>query len=404
MPMKKEKKKIISDLIYCIGAIGLMNVVLQFVVYPLINYQLGEAAFGDMLFWLGIVSILAPSFGLAVNNTRLVFPERWRTGNGDYIIVIFVFSGISALIVLVLCAIQNTGIMSAACLVYIIIISVFRNYSTVEYRLNLNYKKQLVFYVILSIGYVAGVFVCSFTSSWFDVFIIGETLAMLYVIFTGSIYQVSIGTTPYKKKIGKHCFTLAEAYILTNLMLNLDRLVLKYGIGSEAVSQYYVLSLLGKTIAIIGGPLSSVIISYISKENYRLNRKEFGKIVIAMLGVGSVFLIVASAITPIYIKILYSNLYNGIQGLNIIVNIAQIFYFLTTLLLVIVLTICDAKWQLRIQMGYSILFVVMAIIFTMTNGLRGFAVAAGISNASYFFLTVIIGFKFADDSTVSREK
>ena len=83
--MIKEKKKIIIDLLYSIGATGLMNVVIQFVVYPLVNRQIGESGFGNMLFWMGVVSIFAPSYGLAVNNTRLVFPEREKTSNRDYL-------------------------------------------------------------------------------------------------------------------------------------------------------------------------------------------------------------------------------------------------------------------------------------------------------------------------------
>ena len=173
---------------------------------------------------------------------------------------------------------------------------------------------------------------------------------------TGGIYDLKKKSTIYRRVLGKKCLILALAYLLTNLMLNLDRIILKYGVSDEAVSQYYVLSLLGKTIAIIGGPLSSVIIGYLSKDNYQLNRKEFGKIVGAMVIVGSVFLTITSIVTPVFIKILYPNLYAGIKGLNVIINAAQIFYFLTTLLLVIVLTVCDTKWQLRIQISYSGLF------------------------------------------------
>ncbi len=391
----KKKKKIFIDLLYCIGAIGLMNVVLQFIVYPLVNRQIGENGFGNMLFWIGVVSILAPSFGMAVNNTRLVFPEREKTSNRDYLAVVSFFVLISVIAVMVLCSFQRCGITGSLILMYIMAVSIFRNYSTVEYRLNLNYNKQFVFYFVLSVGYVLGVLVCIVTDSWFGVFVIGETAAVLYVVLTGKIYDTEAKRTLYRQDVGKKCLTLAEAYLLTNLMLNLDRIVLKYGVGNEAVSKYYVLSLLGKTIAIIGGPLSSVIIGYISKDHYRLNRKEFSKIVIIMAAVGSVFLAMASIITPIYIKILYPNLYAGIEGLNVIVNAAQIFYFLTTLLLVVVLTVCDAKWQLRIQLGYSILFLVTAVMFTMWGDLKGFAIASFFSNMCYFLGTVVIGMKFA---------
>ncbi len=394
--MRNEKRKIVVDLLYCIGATGLMNIVLQFVVYPLVNHQVGGSDFGDMLFWIGVVSIFAPSFGMAANNTRLVFPEREKTSNRDYMVIVSFFAGVSMLAVMILCIFQGSGITKSVALMYIMLVSVFRNYSTVEYRLNLNYKRQFVFYFILSVGYMLGAFVCMVTNSWFGTFIIGETIAVLYVALTGEIYRIKEKNTFYRKDVGRNSLVLAAAYLLTNLMLNLDRIVLRYGVGNEAVSQYYVLSLLGKTIAIIGGPLSSVIIGYISKDNYHLNKKEFSKIIMAMIAVGSIFLAVTSIITPIYIKVLYPNLYAGIKRLNVIVNSAQILYFLTTLLLVIVLTECDAKWQLRIQISYTGLFLVTAIVFTIQGGLKGFAVASLISNIFYFFETTFVGMKFAE--------
>lgn len=395
--MEKEKKKIISDLLYCIGATGLMNLILQFVVYPMVNYQIGENGFGDMLFWIGVVSILAPSFGLAVNNTRLVFPERQKTSNGDYISVLLIFTGAAAVVILVLCYIQKCKIAGSIVLVYIVLISIFRNYSTVEYRLNLNYKQQLLFYVILSAGYVTGALLCKFTGLWTGVFLTGETLAVLYVVCRGNIYRRFTEKTFYRKELSRKCIILAGAYLLTNLMLNLDRLVLMYSVGNEAVSQYYVVSLLGKTVAIIGGPLSSIIISYISKDDYHFNKKEFLKIVAVMSIMGLIFLGAAALITPVYIRILYPNLYAGVKGLNVLVNAAQIFYFLTTLLLVIVLTICDARWQLKIQISYSLLFSVTAVWFTNVAGLKGFAVAAFLSNLCYFLAAAAIGIKVLSD-------
>ena len=61
-----EKKRIAKDLIYCIAAVGMMNAVLQLIVYPIINNRVGETGFGQMLFMLGILNILAPSFGQGV--------------------------------------------------------------------------------------------------------------------------------------------------------------------------------------------------------------------------------------------------------------------------------------------------------------------------------------------------
>lgn len=80
-------------------------------------------------------------------------------------------------------------------------------------------------------------------------------------------------------------------------------------------------------------------------------------------------LVACSIVTPIYIKILYPNLYEAVVDLNVLVNVAQIFYFLTNVLLVIILTMCEIRWQFVIQVVYAVIFVGSAIVLTAQKGL-----------------------------------
>ena len=132
--MLKKYKKILGDLFYSVGAMALMNAVLQFAVYPLVNKTLGENIFGEMLFWLGIVSVLAPSFGTAVNNARLVFPDRSSVKNGDYDYVLMFFSFMAFAATTVIAIAQRYPAEYILILGYIVIIFLLLNYSTVEYR------------------------------------------------------------------------------------------------------------------------------------------------------------------------------------------------------------------------------------------------------------------------------
>ena len=81
--MQKLQKKFATDFIWSIAALVTMNGVLQLFVYPLLNRQLGEAEFGNVLYVLGIVAVFAPSVGLAANNIRLVESREKRVLNGD---------------------------------------------------------------------------------------------------------------------------------------------------------------------------------------------------------------------------------------------------------------------------------------------------------------------------------
>lgn len=48
--------------------------------------------------------------------------------------------------------------------------------------------------------------------------------------------------------------------------MNMDRLVIKQILGNEQVTQYYVVSLIGKTLVLLIAPINTIVISYLTKE------------------------------------------------------------------------------------------------------------------------------------------
>ena len=47
--------------------------------------------------------------------------------------------------------------------------------------------------------------------------------------------------------------------------MNMDRLVIKQILGNEQVTQYYVVSLIGKTLVLLIAPINTIVISYLTK-------------------------------------------------------------------------------------------------------------------------------------------
>ncbi len=393
-----KKKNVTMDLIYCIGSVGLMNAVLQFIVYPIVNSRVGETEFGNILYLIAILNIIAPAFGLALNNTRLVQPDRDSTKNGDYNKTLIGFAVISTILAVVISIMFGDTPVECAVYAYIVMISVIRNYASVEYRLTLNFKHQLYFYIILSIGYVIGIAFFFATGLWHWIFVVGETAAVLYVVIRGFIFKNAMEESGRSRKIMQASVVLAGSYILTYSMCNLDRIVLLFFGSSEDVTKYYVLSLLGKLIAIISGPVNSVLIGYVTKGGKKVDRKAYTKLVGLVLIVGIIFTLGCSVATPIYTKIFYPNLYGSVMDLNIIVNASQVLYFITNVLLVIVLTVCHSKWQLYIQGTYSVIFVALSVLWTNANGVAGFAYSAFVSNGIFLLITVMVGILKLDKS------
>ena len=72
----RKKKKIISDLVYTVGASVLMNGVLQLIIYPFINYRMGEEYLGNVVFYMSIVYIIGQAMGMSFCSNRLVLRNQ----------------------------------------------------------------------------------------------------------------------------------------------------------------------------------------------------------------------------------------------------------------------------------------------------------------------------------------
>ena len=68
-----------------------MNGVLQVIVYPLLNRIMGSDQLGELLYLMGLVAILCPSVGQALNTSRLVVRRDYQVTNGDYNILLLAF-------------------------------------------------------------------------------------------------------------------------------------------------------------------------------------------------------------------------------------------------------------------------------------------------------------------------
>lgn len=391
---KQTAKRIGGDLLYSIAGVAFFNIILQFIIYPYVSAKIGSAQFGNMLFLLAVVNIIAPSFGNAVNNTRMVLPEREKTENGDYMLILSCFTTVTAIVCLVISLIRGLSVIGGVLVFAVSVLTMIRIYANVEFRLDLKFKKQLVFYILLGVGYLMGAIPFLITGRWEWIFVVGELLAVIYVIISGRIFRKCKKISGRRGEIARNATTLAGSYLLTNLMLMLDRFVLLYFVDSSAVSEYYVLSLLGKTVAIIGIPLNNIIIGYLTKENRKMDHSFYLKALWGLLSLAVLFTLVCGGLTPVYIRLMYPALFDEMKDIIVlafIVSLAQILYFVTNILLVIILTFVKAKWQLIIQIVYATVFIASAIGMTLMWEIRGFAYAAVISSGIYFLMTLIVG-------------
>lgn len=389
--MQKMQKKFATDFIWSIAALVTMNGVLQIFVYPLLNRQLGEAAFGNVLYVLGIVAIFAPSVGLAANNIRLVESRERQVSNGDSLLAMLPLLAVSGIIFFAVCNGYFVGVFDYIMAALLIVLTTLRYYGDVEYRMTLNYKGYFVYYLVLSLGYIIGVLPYPLTKSWLLCFLLGEAAVWLLLVVKGHIYK------PLKRSentfvVSKKVLVLAASYLLVNMVLNLDRVLLQHLIDSSTVTVYYVASLLGKTAALLVGPLNGVVIGHLTKGKTKpITKKSFTLVSLAVLLVGAVLFAGISIVLPVFVKLLYPDIYISVLSVSTLANLSQIICFASSLLLTIMLTFCSERWQLVIQLIYAIVFLGLSVLFTNSNGLQGFVTASLAANTLRLVFTVGAG-------------
>ena len=391
MASRERQKRIVSNTAYTIGGALLMNGVLQILVYPLLNRFMGSDQLGELLYLMGLVAILCPSVGQALNTSRLVVRRDYEVVNGDYNILLLFFGGIGTAVSLFVAKDSMTSVPVVLWTVVLLMTTIFRYYGDVEYRLNLNYRRYFCYYAVLTAGYVAGFGVYLVTKNWFLVFVTGEAASLVYLAVTGTVFHGFFRRSPWFGKALERGGFLVFSYLITNLTLNIDRLALEHMIGHLAVTQYYVTSLIGKTLVLLVAPVNTIIISYLTRKQERMGRKQFLMFTGIGLGVSFVFFLGSQIGTPLFVWLFYGDLYESVKGMITVVNISQILGVLSAYLFIVVLTFTEEKWQLILQIVHLALIVCLVLIFTEQSGIMGFSIAVLIANAVRVAAVILLG-------------
>ena len=392
LDMVKKKKKLLSDLIYTVGASVLMNGVLQLIIYPFINYRMGEEYLGNVVFYMSIVSIIGQAMGMSFCSNRLVLRNQCRTTNGDFNALLRILAPLGGLVGAVIFSFYTKNVGEILAFGLIVMFTVLRYYANVEYRLKLNYKKYFLYFVILTAGYGIGAVIYAFTGQWFWIFLTGEVIATLYMFVFGTIFKKE-ARTDNTRFVAKHILFLLLSYLVFEGISNADRMILKSLLDAKAVALFYVVSMIGKTLQLFVGPINNIALSYMSADKKKMTREDFLKTTLLYVGVGAAFYLVCLVGTPLYVRLLYPNLYGDLKGLNLVVNAGQVINFAASLILPSILASLGSKYHMMLQVLYAVVYLPLAIVFTMQGGIWGFAFATLIANSLRLIELVVFGMR-----------
>lgn len=391
----KQKFKyfhVASDLIYSMAAVIILNGVTQLIVNPYMD-NIMQDSYGTVLYLFSIVSVMAASFGTGANYSRMMSQTKRKATNGDYNIflcAIFALCVIVSAVSLILVGWFN--LPQFIMFTILMIVSVARFYGDVEFRMNLNYKGYFIYYTSIAVGYLIGLLVFRFTKVWGIVFILGESLSILYVKFRGSIFK-----KPYFKRSEYFKANIISMLVLSGteligaLILHADRIMIRLMIDEEMTRIFYKASLMGKVIALLTVPLNGVIIGYLARYKGKFTTKKFLNITGITVLIGIVFTIGCTFASHIFVLLFYPHDYITARPYFLIANAGQIVFFISNTLMVILLRFSGEKYQLYINIVYAVLFVAIVIPMTYFWGLFGAAAGLLSVNVIKFAIVTVMG-------------
>jgi len=395
--MEKENKltagRGVRDMIYSISATAFFNMIIQLVLYPFMARRLGDEGYGLALAALSFVAISAGTVGTAANYSRMVSHKALKPTNGDYNIIMLAGG--------ILCGVLGVGYLAingmaspVVCMLFalLLLLTAFRYYSDVDFRLSSNFFRYMVFYVIISLGYVLGLAVFALTGEWMWALIVGEALGVGYVVLFGTIYRSDLlrKSRSFKPVCASMGLILLST-LIENLALNSDRLLLAAFESGTAAAIYYTASLFGKVVAMLTVPINSLIISYLVKLDVRLSPRFWRYCMIIAVAVGGVAFGGCVLVSPLFLRLLYPDLYEAARPYIASAILGQIFYFISNVLVIILLKFRGEKKQFAFNVIYAVEFFALTVPCTVLWGLNGFVWSSLGANALRFLMVAVWG-------------
>ena len=358
---------------WSVAGVVLMNVTLQFLLYPSWDKALGSEAYGNVLYYISLMNIVAASLGHGSNNARMVEQKRGGSSNRAFFAVLTVATGLLLILTNAVRGLLGMDWLTGLLFSMLVVATLWRSYADVDFRLRLDYKGYFLYYVAISVGYGLGWLLFSWSSNWIWALLPGEILAVLFVLLRGDVLRPN--GWPHQHEFwdtARSATILFSSTFCANLIFNCDRVLLKWLLGGTAVTTYYLASLIGKTMALITTPLNSVLIGYLMRYKGTLSKKMLGGVALGSAAAAALVTggcIVASAVL---LPILYPTEYEEVKPYLWLGNLAQIVYFIGNVINVMLLRFGKKQDQLYVNILYGVLFVALCVPLTYFFGLWGF--------------------------------
>lgn len=390
------KSKFFTDSLYRIVANGVVVSVQQLLVYPGLARIFPEDQFGFILVCYGLFYTITTSLGNSLNNVRQVTISEYKKQNvsGDFKVFLFSAAILGMLAMSIFLTITpNNSFLSQLLIVITTFISVINAYLVVHFFIRMDFRSSLVNSVLTALGFIIGIVLSKFTQIWSLSLFLGSAFALIHLSVTTPLLKETVKKTYLFKGTRNTYFAFSATSLLANAVIYLDRFFLFPLLGAASVSVYSAASFFGKTAAIIITPISTVLLSHISQEDYCMTKKKYFKITLGAVFVGLITILFSVILSRPIVRLLYPTLADEAMTILFLANLAAIIATSANLINPVVLRYSKKINLVAIQISYAILYIVIGIFLSRNHGLVGFCVASIIVNALKMAAFVATGYK-----------
>lgn len=390
------KKGIIHNVIINIFATLLCTFVLNFFLYPRFAKIFSNEIYGQILTGMGVVNLLFSTIGNSLNNVRLLLNKRNEFDNteGGYNRIIILTSLLGTIIgTYCIVSLFYISFFNTLMVIALLFIGQLRAYYVVDYRLRLNYNKQLLSNCSVALGYVFGVFFCKKISIWPLPFLLGEFFALLFAKKNTLLFKEHHATIQNMKIVISTYIPVCLCSLVANVQAYLDRFLINPVLGSASVTVFSVASFWGRCFGPFIAPTANVVLSYLNQKNSLITKKKFVTMfVFPVIGVAVLYLI-GIIISPWVTKLFYPTIVDKALPYMNIINLAILIKYISSLIMPIIMTVCPMNQVLILESLQCLVYVVGLYIGAKNWGLLGAGYALIIINSIKVIMNFCFGYR-----------
>ena len=387
-----NRKKISGDILLNIVSVALSTFCIQVIVYPIIAKNLTIEQYGKFLIIMAIANIMADCFGTAANNSRLIGSVNNNSDFcGDFCIFLFcstIFCGIGVAIAGSYLFDINFLVVSLS--VLYVVLFICYNYTTVYFRISLDFLKNFKCTMLMILGYFLGLPFVFYQELYMMPFIVGTFFAMFYIKLN---YDIKFSLVKSSKFVEnrKNFIVLSISLFVSGAALYFDRFYIEHYFDVEAVALFTVASVTAKSLSVIINPMSTVILSYLMHKQKMIRKIEFRKYILLLTLSFPICYVFAVGVAPYIIKILYPSYYFKVSDIIGFATLPALTWSAGNVLQPIILRYCNLNVQILKEVIYIFVAMIASALFVPKFGLYGFCSALTLSGLLRFLFLCFVG-------------